>query len=134
MKTADTVIEEIKPILMEVLGVEAAEVTPSARFEADLGGESIDLLDFAFRCEKRFGIRLHFQNLVDGDDLATDEKGLLTPESLALLKARFPWLNYVEFERHPDKKRITKTITVESLAHLVCAALAARATTLRSEK
>jgi acyl carrier protein len=126
MRNNESVVSEITPILTEVLGIDADRVTPSARFEEDLGGSSIDLLDFAFRCQKQFGIRLDFQDLIDPTEIETDASGLLTPESLSRLKERLPFLDYSEFERHPQKTQITRTITVNSLAHFICDALAAK--------
>ena len=49
MKTYATVMQEIRPIVAEVLGLEPEEVTPAARFFDDLGGESIDILELSFR-------------------------------------------------------------------------------------
>ena len=128
MKTREDVIEELKPIFEEVLAVDPDEVIPSARFEADLGGESIDLLDFAFRCEKRFGIRLNLQKLIEGDDLKTDPSGRLTPDSVAALKRRLPFLDDPDFQSEPHPARIPKFITVDGLAGLVCEALAQKQT------
>jgi acyl carrier protein len=126
MRTYEDVMQRLTPILVESLGVEPEEIKPAARFEADLGGESIGLLDFSFRCEKQFGVRLDFQNLVRGEAMEIDSNGRLTPESLSSLKARYPFLDYSEFEKDPRKAAIGSTITVESLAHFVCEAMAAK--------
>ena len=45
----------IREILVKTLGVEPAEITPSANFFHDLGGESLDVIDMSFRCDRRFG-------------------------------------------------------------------------------
>jgi acyl carrier protein len=85
------VFEKIKAIVVDILGVEAAEVTPEAWFDGDLGGESIDLLDLGFRCERAFGARVRFQDLT-AHDLTVGTDGALTPESLEKLQERFPLL------------------------------------------
>src|SRR5262245_25419749 len=133
MKNAQSLMNEITPILTEVLGVDADQVIPNARFEEDLGGESIDLLDFAFRCEKQFGIRMDFQDLIGASEFETGASGLLTGDSLARLKKRVPFLDYSEFELHPQKSLITRTITVHSLAQFVCDALGREKESARSE-
>lgn len=84
----DIVIEAIVGALM----VEPEEVTPSARVFVELGAESIDMLDIQFRLEKRLGIKVQLDKALSPADLKTDEKGQLTPESIAAVKARFPSL------------------------------------------
>ena len=38
-----------------MLGVEAAQVTPEARFREDLGADSLDLVELVMEFEERFG-------------------------------------------------------------------------------
>jgi acyl carrier protein len=45
--------------LVDALGVDEEEVTPSATMVGDLGAESIDFLDIVFRLEKAFDIKIH---------------------------------------------------------------------------
>ena len=52
------VLEKVRLICAEVLGVEPVDVTAETSFSADLGGESLDLLDLGFRCERAFGVRV----------------------------------------------------------------------------
>jgi acyl carrier protein len=80
-----------REIVAEVLGVEVDEVTPESNFFADLGGESIDLLDLGFQCQKAFGVSTNFQRL-SAADFETDAEGRLTPSSRELLIRQFPSL------------------------------------------
>ncbi len=50
-----TVYERIKKIVVEQLGVEEAEVTPSASFVDDLNADSLDLVELIMAMEEEFG-------------------------------------------------------------------------------
>ena len=49
-----TVFERIKRIVIEQLGVEDKEVTPSASFVDDLGADSLDLVELIMALEEEF--------------------------------------------------------------------------------
>jgi len=49
-----TVFERIKKIVIEQLGVEEAEVVPSASFVDDLGADSLDLVELIMALEEEF--------------------------------------------------------------------------------
>jgi acyl carrier protein len=49
-----TVFERIKKIVIEQLGVEEAEVVPSANFVDDLGADSLDLVELIMTLEEEF--------------------------------------------------------------------------------
>jgi acyl carrier protein len=51
---ADT-FEEVKGIIVELLGVEASKVTPEARFREDLEADSLDLVELIMAFEEKFG-------------------------------------------------------------------------------
>ncbi len=88
----------VKEIVVACLACEPDEVTPEANFRHDLGGESIDDLDLMFRCERRFGFRIRFQDLQDSTLWQVDERGRLTPETLAKLSNMFPLINLSDLE------------------------------------
>jgi acyl carrier protein len=48
------VFDKIKKIVMEQLGVEEAEVVPSASFVDDLGADSLDLVELIMALEEEF--------------------------------------------------------------------------------
>lgn len=52
------ILQTITHILVEALRVPPARITPAARLFADLGAESIDLLDIRFRMEQAFGLKI----------------------------------------------------------------------------
>jgi acyl carrier protein len=52
---ADNNIEErVKKIIVEQLGVDAAEVTPQAHFVNDLGADSLDTVELVMALEEEF--------------------------------------------------------------------------------
>ena len=48
--------EKVKAIIVEKLGVDAAEVTNEASFTADLGADSLDTVELIMEFEKEFNI------------------------------------------------------------------------------
>lgn len=49
-----TVFERVKKIIVEQLGVEESEVTPSASFVDDLNADSLDLVELIMSLEEEF--------------------------------------------------------------------------------
>ncbi len=110
------VLDQVRRIVAEVVAVEPEEVGPTTRFFTDLGGESIDFLDLSFRCEKQFGVRLRFEDLLEREHNATDESGALTAESIALLRERFPFLDFSRLPEHPTRAHLSDLLTTEAIA------------------
>jgi len=51
---ADT-FEQVKGIIVELLGVDAAKVSTEARFREDLEADSLDLVELIMAFEEKFG-------------------------------------------------------------------------------
>jgi len=49
-----TVADRVKQIIVEQLGVDAAEVTPQAHFVNDLGADSLDTVELVMALEEEF--------------------------------------------------------------------------------
>ena len=47
--------EEIKAIIVDILGVDEDKVTPEARFREDLEADSLDLVELIMAFEDKFG-------------------------------------------------------------------------------
>lgn len=123
MTPESEILDRLRPLIVQVLAVEPEEVVPEAEWEADLGGESLDLIELGFYCDREFGVRLKFE--ISADDITLDERGMLTPESLARLRTRFPCMPLPGWEN----RRLNHTLellTVQSLAGFVQMALTAR--------
>ena len=53
-----TVEERVKQIIVEQLGVDEAEVTPTASFVDDLGADSLDTVELVMAFEEAFGVEI----------------------------------------------------------------------------
>ncbi|MBA4312832.1 MAG: acyl carrier protein [Chlorobiaceae bacterium] len=49
---------KVKEIIMNKLGVEASQVTPSASFTNDLGADSLDTVELVMEFEKAFNLQI----------------------------------------------------------------------------
>lgn len=52
------VVEEVRAILVEQLGVDASEVTEEASFQEDLNADSLDLVELIMEMEDRFKVKI----------------------------------------------------------------------------
>ena len=50
-----TILERVQKIIVDLLGVDAAKVTPEARFREDLEADSLDLVELIMAFEEEFG-------------------------------------------------------------------------------
>lgn len=91
--TKEQVFEALRPMLIDALGIQAEEVRPEASLINDLGAESIDFLDLAFKVKQTFGVDLPIRAVQDGilswssldeakDFLEARYKVTLTPEEI----------------------------------------------------
>ena len=55
----------LREILVDSLGIQEAEVIPSASLVKDLGAESIDFLDIGFKIQQTFGVNLQTAEIRD---------------------------------------------------------------------
>lgn len=101
--------------IVETLAVEPQEVTPTARLFADLGAESIDVLDLSFRLEKRLGIKVQLEKALADESLKTDSEGRLTPESIAEVQKRFPAMTAEMAKATISLDDLKELLTVESI-------------------
>jgi acyl carrier protein len=64
MQVADN-FERFQKCAVDVLGVEAAKVTPDARFGDDLKADSLDLVELVMALEEEFDISVDEEELKD---------------------------------------------------------------------
>lgn len=124
MPSRTMVYEGVKAILVDILGIEPEDITPTANFFDDLGGESIDVLDLTFHCEKQFGAKIRFQDLADPSQIETDPDGQISESTLTSLEGRFPFLDLAEFRASRTMKHIHSLFTVDTIVRFVEHALA----------
>lgn len=51
---ADT-LQEVKEVIVDLLGVDESKITPEARFREDLEADSLDLVELIMAFEDKFG-------------------------------------------------------------------------------
>ena len=122
MPSRDEIFEKVKAALVDALGVDEDEVSPTATMVGDLGAESIDFLDIVFRLEKAFGIKIPRGELFQEDVLSSTEyvaDGKLNAAGLAALKARMPFADLSKFEANPSVQNFANTLTVEDMVRYV---------------
>jgi len=56
--TDGTTYERLKKIIVEQLGVDEEEVTPTASFVEDLNADSLDLVELIMSLEEEFGMEI----------------------------------------------------------------------------
>ena len=97
------VFERVQSCIAEALGLDADEVGYDARLIGDLGAESLDFLDIAFRLERAFDIRIprggveaaSREGLAEGESYEVN--GVLTATALERLSAYMPEVPPEEF-------------------------------------
>ena len=63
-----SVEERVKTIIVEQLGVDEGEITPTASFVDDLGADSLDTVELVMAFEENFGIEIPDE---DAEKIAT---------------------------------------------------------------
>jgi acyl carrier protein len=56
--TREEVMERVKEVLVEQLGVEESEINEDASFQDDLEADSLDLVELIMELEDQFGIKI----------------------------------------------------------------------------
>lgn len=120
--TKAEVYDKVKEALVDALALDDDEVTPEATMVGDLGAESIDFLDIVFRLEKAFGIEIPRSELFPEDILQNAEfvqDGKVTPEGIAELKQRMPFVDFSRFEANPVVQEFGQLLTVQDLCRYI---------------
>ncbi len=122
MANQDEVFKKVQTVLVDALGVDEEDVVPTAKLAADLGAESIDYLDIAFRLEKAFGIKIEEGEMLPADVL-NDPKyvagGKVTDLGIAELKQRMPHADLTEFDKSRSVEDFTNVFTVDAVVKFV---------------
>ena len=122
MASSEEVFAKVQEALVDALGVDDDEVTPTATMVGDLGAESIDFLDIVFKLEKAFDITIPREELFPDDVLTNAEyvqDGQVTSDGLAELKNRMPWADLSKFETNPRVQDFGNLLTVNDLCRYV---------------
>jgi acyl carrier protein len=119
----EQVLEQVRTVMVDALGVADVEVMEDATLMGDLGAESIDFLDIVFRLEKAFGIKIPREELFPAEALMSNPEfvsnGKLTEKGLAELKAKMPHTDISEFEKNPEMSKFADLFTVGMIVNFV---------------
>ena len=130
MPTQDEVFSKVQTALVDALGVDAEEVTPSATLIGDLGAESIDFLDIVFRLEKAFSIKIPRGELFPEDILTNAQfvqSGKVTSDGIAKLKERMPFADLTKWSANPVVQDFGNLLTVQDMVRYVSSKVGAPA-------
>ncbi len=122
MPSEAEIFEKVKNCLVDALGVDDDEVTPTASIMGDLGAESIDWLDIVFKLEKAFGIKISQSELSPEDILTSTEyvqDGKVNAAGLDKLKQRMPFLDLTKFVANPAVNEFSGLLTVQDMVRFV---------------
>ena len=122
----DEVFKVVQSCFADALGLDDEEVTLDAYVIDDLGAESLDFLDIAFRLEESFEIKIprgEIQEKAEAEAAAGDEPfevdGVLTPTGLAKLREALPEVPDDQFRDDLTVREIPTLFTVETFVNLV---------------
>ncbi len=127
MASADEIFVKVQETLVDALGVDDDEVTPTATLIGDLGAESIDFLDIVFRLEKNFDIKIPRGELFP-ENLATADSGFVadgkvTAEGIAQLRTKMPHADIDSFALNPVVSKLSDLFTVDMMCKFVATRL-----------
>ena len=132
MMTEHEIVEQLKPLLVEVLGVSPEAIRMESVLVADLGAESIDLLDLSFQIEEKFNIAIEANEIerearkrLPHGVYAND--GCLTEEALAEIRRSLPELDASKLVKGLRKVDLPSLLTVSFFVRLIARKLATRA-------
>ena len=101
--TQDDIFQKVKATLVDALNRDDDEVTSASRLQADLGAESIDVLDIVFRLEREFGIKIPrgelFPESIFQGDPSLVAAGKITDQGLKELREKMPFADPAELDK-----------------------------------
>ncbi len=124
MTAENDIFERLKPLLVEVLGVAPEKIRPESVLVADLGAESIDLLDLSFRIEETFNVTIE-SNEIEREASKRlpggvyEKDGRLTDEALAEIRKALPELDQGQLVPGLRKMDLPALLTVEFFVNLI---------------
>ncbi len=119
----DAIYSRVVEEFCEALGLDEDEIEPDSKVIDDLGAESLDFLDVAFRLERAFGIKIprgEVQRAAEeGAAEAFEVEGRLTDSGATALRAAMPEVDPSEIEAGFAVRDIPGLFTVRTFLNLV---------------
>lgn len=122
--TEQEIFEKLIPLVREVTGAREDQIKMESGLMKDLGAESIDLLDFSFLVEEKFGITIEADEF---EQQATeripggvyDNDGLLTDEALEELRKALPEVPSEYLKQGLKKIELPSVLNVAVFVHVI---------------
>ncbi len=116
--TRDEIFDKVRSVLVEALAVDEDEVAPESKLIADLGAESIDILDISFKLEQAFGFKiaqgeLFPEGVTQNAEYVQD--GKVTDKGLEELGEKLPHFDFSELARDRSVQNVANIFTVSAL-------------------
>ena len=119
----DEIYSKVQGVLVDALGVDEDDVTPTASLRADLGAESIDFLDITFRLEKAFTTDPANPFKIPRGDLFPEnmdnpeyvQNAKLTDAGLTEVRRRLPHADLAKLEETRDPTLIPDLFSVQDI-------------------
>lgn len=119
------IMDKVRTCFADALGLDAEEVQPESRVIGDLGAESLDFLDIAFRLERAFDIRIprggveaaSREGLAEGESYEVN--GVLTIAARERLAAHMPEVPAEEFKEGLKVSEVPSLFRVHTFYNIV---------------
>ncbi len=119
------VMDKVRGCFADALGLDLDEVQPDSKVIGDLGAESLDFLDIAFRLERAFDIRIprggieaaSKEGLAEGESYEVN--GVLTAAALERLAAHMPEVPPEEFRTGLKVSEVASLFRVATFYNVV---------------
>ena len=132
MPSQAEIYEKVVGVLMDAAPHPDREnIVPQATLQGDLGLESIDFLDFIFRLEREFRIKiprneLFPESIFQGDPEFVGRDGKVTERGLQELRQKMPFADLSKLEKNPDLAAISDLFTVDMICKYIESKIAAK--------
>jgi len=122
--TRDEILYGVKACIAEALNVDAEALTEDDKLIADLGADSLDLLDLTFHLQQRFGITISPRDMERRTreklgDVPLEVDGVYTPAALEELRQAMPEIPDDELQDGLTVTDFPRRFRVATMANLV---------------
>jgi acyl carrier protein len=119
------VSQGVRECIAAGLGVALESVQEDVKIIAELGADSLDLLDLTFRLEERFGITISPRDIerrtrAGLGDVPLETDGVYTPQALAELRGAMPEVPPEELADGLTQGELPLRFRVATMVNLVC--------------